>query len=58
VALDSMFTLILRSDTDDPEQATSEAIDFVRFCKETMGSKVRIASMILLERKDQEGDEE
>jgi hypothetical protein len=57
MTLDSMFTLILRSDTDDPEEATQEAIDFVRFCKETTGSKVRIASMILLlERKDQEDE--
>jgi membrane glycosyltransferase len=57
MTLDSMFTLILRSDTNDPEQATSEAIDFIRFCKETTGSKVRIASMILLlERKDQEDE--
>jgi hypothetical protein len=55
--LNSMFTLILRSDTNDPEQATEEAIDFIRFCKETTGSKVRIASMILLlERKDQEDE--
>jgi hypothetical protein len=55
MTLDSMFTLILRSDTDDPEQATEEAVDFIRFCKETTGSKVRIASMILLlERKDED----
>jgi hypothetical protein len=44
--LETRFTLILRPDTDDPEEARQDAVDFIAASKEGWYSSVRLVGRI------------
>lgn len=53
--LETRFTLVLRPDTDDPEEAKDDAIAFIAASKEGWYSTIELASDIeVLERDDEE----
>jgi hypothetical protein len=56
--LETRFTLILRPDTDDPDEARQDALDFIAMCKEGWYSSVRMVGQIeVLDRVDEDEGE-
>ncbi len=44
--LETRFTLILRPDTDDPDEARQDALDFIDASKDGWYSSIRLVSEI------------
>jgi hypothetical protein len=56
--LETRFTLILRPDTDDPEEARQDAFDFIAASKEGWYSSVRLVGDIRVFSLDDEEEDE
>lgn len=51
--LETRFTLVLRPDTEDPDEARQDALDFIAMSKESWYSSIRLVSEIeVVERPD------
>jgi hypothetical protein len=56
--LEVRFTIVLRPDTDDPDEAHQDALDFIEMSKEGWYSSVRLDSEIEVNEYDPEDDED
>lgn len=50
--LETRFTLILRPDTDDPDEARQDALDFITASKEGWYSSIRLDGEIAVTERD------
>ena len=57
--LETRFTLVLRPDTEDPDEARQDALDFITSSKEGWYSSIRLDGEIeVLERPDDEDSDD